>query len=162
MKFRQETWRGSASFLRYWHLKYIPEKPNSYITIYVPIFRCHVVALIEVERFRIVAHCYATSFSQKLILSREYYVWHKDNNKFWKFIKNEHEVMLDSQKFCLCQQLFAFREFHMKTRLHNISETTNTTTFTKTILESSYKFLLGTCNLTVLKQSIFLLRALEF
>ena len=31
-------------------------------------FRCHVVALIEVERFRIVTHCYAASFSWKLIL----------------------------------------------------------------------------------------------
>ena len=31
-------------------------------------FRCHVVALIEVERFRINTHCYAASFSWKLIL----------------------------------------------------------------------------------------------
>ena len=27
--------RGRASFLRYWHLKFTPEKPNSYITISV-------------------------------------------------------------------------------------------------------------------------------
>ena len=31
-------------------------------------FRCHVVALIEIERFCIVTHCYAVSFSRKLIL----------------------------------------------------------------------------------------------
>ena len=31
-------------------------------------FRCHSVALIEVEPFHIVTHCYAASFLQKLIL----------------------------------------------------------------------------------------------
>ena len=31
-------------------------------------FRCHVVAFIKVERFRIVTHCYAASFLRKLIL----------------------------------------------------------------------------------------------
>ena len=35
----KKTWQESASFLRYWDLKYIPEKPNSYITIYVPKLR---------------------------------------------------------------------------------------------------------------------------
>ena len=91
---------GRASFLCYWHLKFTPEKPNSYIMVSV----ADVVALIKVERFHIVTHCYAASFSPKLILcesnnifySREYWVRHKENNKFWKFIKNEHEVTLNS------------------------------------------------------------------
>ena len=41
-------------------------------------------------------------------------------------------------KFCLCQQLYAFKEFHMETRLLIISKTTNAKKFIKTILESSY------------------------
>ena len=65
-------------------------------------------------------------------------------------------------KFCLRQQLFAFKEFCIKTRLHNISKPTNVTNFTKTILESSYKVLLGSCNLTAPKRLVFLLRVLEF
>ena len=58
-------------------------------------------------------------------------------------------------KFCLCQQLFTFKDFCMKTRLHNISKITNATNFTKAILESSHKVLLGTCNLTAPKRPIF-------
>ena len=41
-----------------------------------------------------------------------------------------------SLKFCLRQQLFAFKEFYMETSLSNISKTTNVN-FTKTILKSS-------------------------
>ena len=41
-------------------------------------------------------------------------------------------------QFCLCQHLFAFKEFCMETRLCNISRTTNATDFVKTILESSH------------------------
>ena len=65
-------------------------------------------------------------------------------------------------KFCLCQQLFAFKDFCMETRLRNISKTRNDTDFNKTILESLYKVLLVTCNLTALKRPIFLLTTLEF
>ena len=45
-------------------------------------------------------------------------------------------------KFCLRQQLFAFKKFCMETRLRNISETTNATDLTKDILESSCRVLL--------------------
>ena len=65
-------------------------------------------------------------------------------------------------KFCLRQQLFAFKEFRMKTRLHNISKTTKAISLTKAILQSSVKVLLDTCNLTAPKKFVFLLRALEF
>ena len=66
--------------------------------------RCHFVALIETERFHIVTHCQAASFSRKLVLcqtnnifySQEYHVWHKDDNRFWKVIGNEGEATLDS------------------------------------------------------------------
>ena len=54
-------------------------------------FRCHVVALIEVERFRIVTHCYAASFSRKLILSETnniFYSRHKDAKITKKFDTN--------------------------------------------------------------------------
>ena len=50
----------------------------------------------------------------------------------------------------------------MKTRLRDISKTTNATNFNKTILESSQKVLLETGNLTALKRPVFLLTALEF
>ena len=63
--FVKKTDRGRASFLRYWHLKFTPEKPNPYITISVSKLRCHVVALIEVERFRIVMHCSQPGFREK-------------------------------------------------------------------------------------------------
>ena len=41
-------------------------------------------------------------------------------------------------KFYLCQQLYAFKEFHMETRLLIISKTTNAKKFINTILNSSY------------------------
>ena len=65
-------------------------------------------------------------------------------------------------KFCLCQQLFAFKRFCMETRLSNILKTTNATKFIKTILESTYKVELGTYNLAARKRPVFLLRVFEF
>ena len=41
-------------------------------------------------------------------------------------------------KFCLRQQLYAFKEFRMETRLLIISKTTTAKKFIKTILKSSY------------------------
>ena len=71
--------------------------------------------------------------------------------------------MLDSfLKFCLCQQLFAFKNFGMETSFRNISKNTNATDFIKTILESSHKGLLEICNLMAPKRSVFLLNAFEF
>ena len=46
----------------------------------------------------------------------------------------------------LCPQLFAFKRFCMKTRLSSILKTTNATKFIKTILERTYKVVLGTYN----------------
>ena len=40
-------------------------------------------------------------------------------------------------KFCLCQQLYAFKEFRMETRMLIISKTTNAKKFIQTILKSS-------------------------
>ena len=66
-------------------------------------------------------------------------------------------------KFCLCQQLFAFKNFCLETRLSNILiKTTNATKFIKTVLESTYKALLGTSNLVAPTRPVFLLRAIEF
>ena len=67
-------------------------------------FTCHIVDVIGLERFRIVTHSNAASFSRKVILcetnnifySREYQVWHKDDIRFWKSVKNKAEVTLDS------------------------------------------------------------------
>ena len=65
---------------------------------------CHLVAINCLQRFRIVTHCKAASFSWKFVLcetnnifySQEYQVWHKDDIRFWKVIENELEVTLDS------------------------------------------------------------------
>ena len=50
----------------------------------------------------------------------------------------------------------------MKTRLSNILKTAKATKLIKTILESTYKVVLGTYNLVASMRSIFLLRAIEF
>ena len=65
-------------------------------------------------------------------------------------------------RFCLCQQLCAFKTICMGTRLYNILETTNATKFINTILESTYKVVLGTQNLAVPTGPIYLLRVVEF
>ena len=65
-------------------------------------------------------------------------------------------------KFCLCQQLFAFKRFCMGARLSNILKTTNATNLVKTVLESTYKVALGTFKLLVPTRPAFLLREVEF
>ena len=50
----------------------------------------------------------------------------------------------------------------MKTRLYYILKTTNAAKFIKTILESTYKIVLGTYNLVAPMLSVFSLRAIEF
>ena len=54
------------------------------------------------------------------------------------YIANEELHLGQSSKFGLLQQLFAFKEFCVKTRLSNIFKTINVTTLTKAILKSSY------------------------
>ena len=53
-------------------------------------------------------------------------------------------------KFCLHQQVFAKKNFCMKTRLCNIFKTTNTMTLINVILENLYN-LQTPCNTTPLK-----------
>ena len=74
---------------------------------------------------------------------------------------SETKYVEQFSKFCLCQQLFAFKELCMETRLRNILKTTNATKFIKSVLESSYKVLLGTYNLAAPTRLVLLLRALE-
>ena len=50
----------------------------------------------------------------------------------------------------------------METKLSNILKTKNATKFIKTILESTYKVVLGKYNLEAPMQPVFLLRAVEF
>ena len=67
-------------------------------------FMLEIVDVIALERFRIVTHSNAASFSRKATLcetnnifySREYQVWHKDDNRFWKVIKNKGDVTVGS------------------------------------------------------------------
>ena len=65
-------------------------------------------------------------------------------------------------KFCLCQQLFAFKRFCMETRLSNILKTTNIKKFIKTNLKRTCKVVLGTYNLVAQTRPVCLLRAVEF
>ena len=51
------------------------------------------------------------------------------------------KIKVRFSKFSLRQQLFAFKEFCMETRLPNIFKTTNVTNLTKVIQESSYRVL---------------------
>ena len=55
-----------------------------------------------------------------------------------------------------------FAYVSIETRLSNILKTANATMFIKTILESTYKVVLGTYNLAAPTRSIFLLRTVEF
>ena len=48
--------------------------------------------------------------------------------------------------FAYVSSYLHLKDFSMETRLSNILKTTNATKFIKTILESSYKVLLGTYN----------------
>ena len=50
----------------------------------------------------------------------------------------------------------------METRLYNILNTTNVTKLIKTIIESTYKIVLGTYNLVAPTRPVFLLKAIEF
>ena len=60
--------RPRASLSRYWHLKFTPEKPNSYITISVSKLQVPCCSFKEVKHSRIVMHCYAASFSKTLFM----------------------------------------------------------------------------------------------
>ena len=77
------------------------------------------------------------------------------------FMKNH--FMWNKEHFLTkCQQLFEFKWFCMETRFSNILKTTNATKFIKTILESTYKVVLGTYKLTAPTRLVHLLRAVEF
>ena len=65
-------------------------------------------------------------------------------------------------KFYLRQQLFAFKEFCIETRLSNIFKTTNVTNSTKIIQERSFRVLQVTFKQKTLKQHVYFLKAVEF
>ena len=65
-------------------------------------------------------------------------------------------------KFCLRQQLCAFKEFCMETRLSNIFKTTNVTDLTKVIQQNSYSVLQVTCKWKTLKQPVYFLKVVEY
>ena len=65
-------------------------------------------------------------------------------------------------EICLCQQLCAFKEFCMETRLPNIFKTTNVTNLTKVIQQNSYRVLQVTSKWKTLKQPVYFIKAVEF
>ena len=88
--------------------------------------------------------------------------WDKSNSWYLEYIENKWGQVGQFCKFCLCQQLFAFKRFCMETRLSNILKNTNATKFTKTVPESTYKVVLDTYNLEAPTQPVSLLRAIDF
>ena len=85
--------------------------------------------------------------------------WMLDSQRTFK---RKRGYLWQFRKFCLRQQLCAFKEFCMETRLSNIFKTTNVTNFTKAILKSFYRVLEVTSKWKTLKQPIYFLRAVEF
>ena len=65
-------------------------------------------------------------------------------------------------EICLPQQLYAFKEFCMETRLPSIFKTTNATNLTKVIQQNSYRVLQVTSKWKTLKQPVYFLKAVEF
>ena len=126
----------------------------------------YIVAINALADFRIVTHSHVKIIlceTNNIFYSLGNCVWHKMNNMFWKYIKNKGNGHVGQfSKFCLPQQLFAFKEFRMETRLRNILRTTNVTEFIKTILENSSKVLLGPYILAVRKRPVFFLTVVEF
>ena len=82
-----------------------------------------------------------------------------DSERTFKKREGQLEQFL---KFCLRQQLFAFKEFYMERRLSNIFKTTNITNLTKVIQESYYRVLQVTSKQKTLKQPLYFLKAVEF
>ena len=119
--------------------------------------------------FHIVTHSNAASFSRIVILCETTFSVAENidfGTKLMPYSESSTKIKLSHvrqfSKFCSCQQLFAFKDVCMETRLRNISKTRNDTDFNKTILEILYKVLLATCSLTALKWPIFLLTGLGF
>ena len=61
-------------------------------------------------------------------------------------------------KFCLHQQLFAFKVFCIETRMSSIFRTINVTKLTEPILERSYRVLVVKCKQKTLNPSVYFLR----
>ena len=116
------------------------------------------------EWLKMFRHCYAASFSIKTLFCKT-----NNTNKPRKPNMRQNQIMIlkvghfgNLSRFCLHQQLLAFKKFCMETRLLNISKTTNATDLIKTILKSSCRVLLDKCKLTASRRLVFLLRAVEF
>ena len=70
----------------------------------------HIVAMIVLNRFRIVRHCCAALFSIKTLFckinnifySLENQIWDKTKQWFWKYIKNKGKVTLESFRNFAC------------------------------------------------------------
>ena len=110
-------------------------------------------------------HGYATSFSRKQFFCETNNIFYNLGNRKWDKTNTSKIDMRSSWtvlQILLMQQLFAFKRFCMEMRLSNILKTTNATKFIKTILQSTYKVVLGTNNLAAPMWLVFLLRAVEF
>ena len=87
--------------------------------------------VIPQERFRIVTHSYAASFSIKTCLDKAINIF------------LTQKLFFDS-KICLHQQLFTNKDFCMKTRLSNYFIITNVMALANTVLEDPYRVLTKT------------------
>ena len=98
--------RGRASFSRYWHLKFTPEKPNSYITISVSKLQEPCCSSYSGRMLRIVTQsCFRkNSFYVKLtaFFTAENVTFDTKITNSESSLKNEHEVTLDSFQNFAC------------------------------------------------------------
>ena len=103
-----------TSFSRYWHLKFMPEK---FIFHSIMSVSKHYMTYCSPNSTCTFLHNYEASFSIKLILcetnifySRQYPVWDKEDNRFWKFIENKGDVLLaTSNLMALKRPVFLLR-----------------------------------------------------
>ena len=93
----------------------------------------HIIAMLALKRFRIVTHCYTASFSIKTLFCKTNNIFYSQKTEYQTKPNNDSEntskIKVRScwkfSKFCLPQQLFAFKKFCMEMRLCYISKITN-------------------------------------
>ena len=130
----------------------------------------YIIHAITLERFHIVAHSFAASFSIKTsfmkltsyFISKTKQIYAKTLTVLESTFKMRAKLPWMLFEIWLCQQLFAKKDFCTKTRLCNIFKTTNIKTLIKFILESPYKLLQIPCKTTALRQYKYFSQVVQF
>ena len=111
--------RGRASFLRYWHLKFTPEKPNSYITISVSKLQ---VPCCSPYRGRTFPHSYPLLHS--LVFTKTHFMWNEQHflqPRKLSLTQTQQQILKVHQKWTW-DQWNSFRNFvYVSSYLHSTS-----------------------------------------